>query len=739
MHDARDSSIVRIVLQLVICLWFFLYRSVLALSSGVVDIPLIVRSPYLSAWQPVNGTSKSPIGWPTRPTPSSVLGWAGYARVDGKAYRLFGDFPIATPNTEIADISGIIITPTRTILTIPAGPITFNITFFSPIEPGDWVRQSIPFSYLYLDAISTDGESHSVQVYTDISAEWCSGNRDSPVNWTTLVDSDVRFGVFLTDPDVFNETQGQAEWGTTYYAMRFPDSNVTVTWESNSDVKNRDGFCANGTLTNSKDNPYGPIRDDFPVFAIAVDLQDITRTVDPVVWAIGLTREPAIAFIDLEGKQQNRSLYYKANYSSDDDLMNFFLGDFSGALFRADELDAKIISAANSVSSEYSDILSLGLRQCLGATELTLGQNSDGTLNSTDVMMFMEDMGGVAHSRVNAVETLFEMFPMIMYIDPSLGRPILEPLFKFQNNSAYTHPFSSSDIGLSYPNADATTASSILKESANMIIMSYAYARTTGDGNQANSYYILLKTWADYLVNSTLYPSNQFSIDGIPITANQTNLALKGIIAIKAMSELSSALEVPEDRELYANKAADLYSQWKALAVDSPTSSLLATYGQSSSWTLGDNIFFDLWLQTGLVEESVRISLRHFHCGYNSRKPSYLVLFHFKILDAQTQLYSTLIGSGSFQYGLPADSSSLDRIASGMSGHSCYLIQKNRHNSINFLGWNLRAAAISANQTIAQSLISTIRSHSLSPSIGVGLFFPTVYNITSGESFGASR
>lgn len=73
MHDARQSSIVRMVLQLVICLWFFIYRSVLALSSGVVDIPLIVRSPYLSAWQPVNGTSKSPIGWPTRPTPSEYV------------------------------------------------------------------------------------------------------------------------------------------------------------------------------------------------------------------------------------------------------------------------------------------------------------------------------------------------------------------------------------------------------------------------------------------------------------------------------------------------------------------------------------------------------------------------------------------------------------------------------------------------------------------------------------------
>lgn len=28
----------------------------------------------------------------------------------------------------------------------------------------------MPFSYFYIDAVSTDGQTHSVQVYTDISA-----------------------------------------------------------------------------------------------------------------------------------------------------------------------------------------------------------------------------------------------------------------------------------------------------------------------------------------------------------------------------------------------------------------------------------------------------------------------------------------------------------------------------------------------------------------------------------------
>ena len=43
-----------------------------------------------------------------------------------------------------------------------------------PFKPQDWVRQSMPFSYLTLEASSTDGSSHDVQVYSDISAGQCS-------------------------------------------------------------------------------------------------------------------------------------------------------------------------------------------------------------------------------------------------------------------------------------------------------------------------------------------------------------------------------------------------------------------------------------------------------------------------------------------------------------------------------------------------------------------------------------
>ena len=52
------------------------------------------------------------------------------------------------------------------------------------------------------------------------------------------------------------------------------------------------------------------------------------------------------------------------------------------------------------------------------------------------------------YSRVNAAETLYAAFPALMYLDPSLGGPLLEPLFRLQvsyNDIRYA----ASDLGVS--------------------------------------------------------------------------------------------------------------------------------------------------------------------------------------------------------------------------------------------------------------------------------------------------
>jgi hypothetical protein len=44
------------------------------------------------------------------------------------------------------------------------------ITFLSPVTPDDYVRQSLPMSYMQVSVVSIDGKSHNVELYSDISA-----------------------------------------------------------------------------------------------------------------------------------------------------------------------------------------------------------------------------------------------------------------------------------------------------------------------------------------------------------------------------------------------------------------------------------------------------------------------------------------------------------------------------------------------------------------------------------------
>jgi hypothetical protein len=52
--------------------------------------------------------------------------------------------------------------------------------------------------------------------------------------------------------------------------------------------------------------------------------------------------------------------------------------------------------------------------------------------------------------------------------------------------------------------------------------------------------------------------------------------------------------------------ASQLYQRWKGLALSSDQH-LLAVYQQPNSWTLGYNLFADVWLGINLVEPSVSV------------------------------------------------------------------------------------------------------------------------------------
>lgn len=78
----------------------------------------------------------------------------------------------------------------------------------------------MPFSYFALSAAPNDGKSHAVQVYSDISAEWVSGDDSLTVNWTTTAGSVVTHQVQLENQQIFTEDSDRIQRVCRFFLPR---------------------------------------------------------------------------------------------------------------------------------------------------------------------------------------------------------------------------------------------------------------------------------------------------------------------------------------------------------------------------------------------------------------------------------------------------------------------------------------------------------------------------------------
>ncbi|KAI9434452.1 hypothetical protein H4582DRAFT_2080813 [Lactarius indigo] len=556
-----------------------------------VYLPWEFRSPYLSSWMfTINGTNIGAL-WPTT-----------------SAHQ---------PSDQAPSLNSlnlpVLVRVDNTSLISQAGPMQFNLTFLNPIEPGDWVKQSIPFSYISLTAKSLDG-----------AATCCAG----------VFGRQLRMDVSGSKPgdSVFNEISTQAEWGTLHYAMK--------------------SFL--------------------PYHAISASIQ--ANAGSRRLGCSGTSADPAINYTDLSGATQQRSLFYKTQYSDDTSLIVDFLDDFTNASSRAQQLDSKILEEAAPISGLLGDLVSLATAQ-------------------SDVMAFMKNVGGSKTNRVNAVETLYSAFPAFMYIDPKLGGLLLEPLFQLQAPPIYTNPYAAPDLGTNYPNVTISNSTHDqgverwyrCRWSCTVITdLTYSLRRFREYVDHdlcprlvpvemvalSADTMIFLTSWADYLCNSTLLIRDQCVVSvlrGMSCRSTiKPNLAIKGIVAIKAMSEMSSIVKQAADANKYSGTAA--------------------IYGQTNSWSLGYNLFADVWLNTGVVESSV--------------------------YDGQSSFINNLTLTSTFsKFGVPVDNLGSDTGAAMSS-------------------WNLFVAAMTSNQDLRTNLISRVHNRaSYNKTAGV---FPIEYDSTIG-------
>ncbi|CAN6652210.1 hypothetical protein TRVA0_025S01904 [Trichomonascus vanleenenianus] len=616
-------------------------------------MPLAVRCPYTNAWTTtVNGSTLSEDGamfWTAAP-----LGWTGLVSVDGDVYQYMGT---NSTGYSPAQQKSVVYDSQYTNFTFEAGHVEVLASFFSPVTFKDPLRQSLPLSYVSVSAKSTDGKAHDVSLYQDINGGWSAGTTNGEISWQFLSNDVKSWVTQLTNPTEFGEDNDFSLYGNfTFNTNKQHAENFTYQSGSSSDVRSQ--FSKKGFLENTNDNNFRAPSDNEPVFAFSHDLGSISKTSKPIVYTLGMVNEPAITYLTKDG-MVSLDPWWKTKYDTLEDMVDFHFNDLDSVISIAAKWEAQLqkdiskyykvskIDYSEAIKFDYSAsgkidgtkyvfdpnneygylnaktkeslpsagvdeyrayyaIVAASVRQIMGAYQFT--KPSPGAAKQDQPYVFQKEIS--SSGNVNTVDVLFPVLPFFYYAYPDMLQYIMNPMLEMQEDGLYPNKYSLHDIGSHYPIADGHPDGNDeympVEESGDMIILAYAYYKATNDAAWLKTNYALFKQWSEYLIEFSLIPASQLSTDDFAGTlSNQTDLAIKGIVALQALSKIAAVIDNASDSKSLGNTASDYYSKWKTYGIDPTNTHTLLAYQWRSSWGNLYNIYPSMLLDLDVVEQDI--------------------------------------------------------------------------------------------------------------------------------------
>ncbi|GAA5835711.1 hypothetical protein JCM5353_000163 [Sporobolomyces roseus] len=396
---------------------------------------------------------------------------------------------------------------------------------------------------------------------------------------------------------------------------------------------------------------------DEPVFAFAHSFGFVYPSTPHAsrsqLLTIGHIRDPIVQYMTAGEETVSLRPLWRSTFPTTEQLISFHLNDYANSLQLSNAYNKKLYADARRVDGEeYAHVVSISTRQIFAALEAVWDESEEGS-NGKELLVAYSPITGKpiptmvmlkevsSNGNCGTVDVLAPFLPFMVYACPSLLPLILEPTIRYSATGLYTPVPPPHDIGDHYPSClghnDFLYPGLPIEEAGNMLGMILAGMRSAdtrpyhsiltgakkwfdekrgknqvgwndivGSGKdhrregarmakeQAKKNYELLKTWADYLVAESLFPTLQSSTDDFFGPAvNQTSLVIKGIAGIRAMSEIAADLGEPSDKDHYRRHADLIRDKFLELAVSTDGTHLLGTYHNQSSWMTHYNLYYD--------------------------------------------------------------------------------------------------------------------------------------------------
>ena len=545
--------------------------------------PLITCDPYFNVWSMNEKLNDDfPRHWTGMQNPLT-----GIITVDGKDkifmgkkrhnpfyHKFFG-----TP--EKIEQTNLVVTPLKTIYTFADETVELEITFTTPLLPDDLKLLSRPVSYMSYNVKSLDGNKHDISVYVDVSGMLCTNTPDEKVYFGREDDY-----VFLSSGEEnILEVSGddlRINWGKVCLSAPGGVTGFTDDNHKGSDVSN-----------------YKEMRvmDNFPAIYGRDDHKEVET-------ATGFFCFGYDDILSLEYFGRRVRGFWRKDREDFDDNMGFAIKDYAEIMKKVDEFDAKMISDAEKISTEYAKVIAISYRQAVAAHKLAW-DGEEGLFVSKECY---------SNGCAATVDVTYPSIPLFLIYNPDLVEYMLNPIFKFAYSDKWPYEFAPHDAG-QYPVVNGQVygdqgikgghlrleSQMPVEECGNMLLCVAALCKKRGNTAYAEKHFEILTQWADYLVKYGYNPENQLCTDDFAgHLAHNCNLSVKAIMGMAAWGML---LKMMGKEDKYTDIAKKYAEQWKKDAFDKDHYKL--AFDREDTWSIKYNLVWDKLFSLGIFDNDI--------------------------------------------------------------------------------------------------------------------------------------
>ncbi len=558
-------------------------------------------------------------GGPTRHWTGREQTLSSLIRVDGQTFRLMGDQPGNLPVLPQTDVE---VLPTRSVFRFANAKVSLSLEFLTPALPDNLDVLSRPVTFLTWRVKSADGNSHSVQIYDDASAQLTVNDANTqPVTWKRIKQNGVtalRIGS-VEQPVLQKKGDDlRIDWGYLYLA---PTSGQSASLALGARDAMQSAFATGGKLPlkDEAPKPRTP-NEQTPVAAVAFDLGKIGKSEAARTAMIAYDDGDSLVYMGRRMKP-----FWAKNGATIGSVMARSAREFGGLSARCAAFDAQLMNdLKRSGGDSYAKIGALAFRQTLAAHKIVQDKNGAPLAFSKE---------NFSNGCIGTVDLIYPAHPFFAVFSPTLAKAAIVPMMNYATSPRWKFPFAPHDLG-TYPIANGqvygggerTEENQMpVEETGNLLILLAQIAKQDGNANFASKWWPQLQKWAAYLEQKGFDPESQLSTDDFAgHLAHNTNLSIKATQALGSYAMLCQMRGETSEAKRVTNVAKGLATRWANEAFDRDHYKL--AFDKPGSWSQKYNLVWDKLL------------------GLNLYDP--------QVMKIETAFYKTKLN----RYGLPLDS-----------------------------------------------------------------------------------